>query len=414
MRHLLRWFMWMLPGIAFAQLDPMDEFAEEVREATAFQSEDGQVSLDMDFYFTMDNWGVSQPPPGIMQNSGNYLASPRLSVLGQNTFYDFGKLFVLGRLDRGFDPTQGSAQVRPDEYYFQADPADGLIRLTAGKFGTGLGQWSRRYFEWDNPMVNAPLTYEWITTVGDGNAWPTVSPSARRFLNRRNEELDRTTWVPVIWGPAYTTGFRLDGTVETFDYNFELRNNAPSSRPTEWNLWNHGFYANGLTYAGRLGWRPAMDWNLGLNASSGAYLVPGSPGVPAGKSWSDYNQTLAGMDVSWAHGPWQVWAEGWWSSFEVPGPVGTVSLWSYFIEPRWKFAPGWWLAGRWNQQVYGEIANPNGGYTPWGNDVWRIDACVGWSINRTTTLKLQYSYTGEAGPIQQGQHVGDFQMVFAF
>lgn len=423
------------------QMDPMDEFLDMSREATAFQSKDGQVNLDFDFYFSMDNWGMSQPPPPIIQNSNNYLASPRLSVLAQNDFYDIGKIVVLGRLDRGFDPTDGPAQVRPDEFYFVGDPLDGVFRVTVGKMGTGMGQWSRRYVEWENPMVNAPLAYEWLTTAtSDGassyssstttTAIPIRNPfgviigykylynysqqgGAGAFLNRRNVVSNRSTWIPIIWGPAYTTGARVDGTVEQFDYVFEIKNNAPSSSPADWNPWNH-FYATGLNYGGRLGWRPTMDWNLGVSASTGPYLNPDAQGMTGGNSWYDYNQNVIGMDASWARGPLQIWGEGWWSSFDIPGGVGTVSLWSYFLESKWKFAPNWWLSTRWNQQIYGEIANPNGGYTPWGNDVWRVDACLGYSINRMVTLKMQYSYTGESGSLQQGQHLGDVQVVFAF
>ena len=423
------------------QMDPMDEFLDMSREATAFQSKDGQVNLDFDFYFSMDNWGMSQPPPPIIQNSNNYLASPRLSVLAQNDFYDIGKIVVLGRLDRGFDPTDGPAQVRPDEFYFVGDPLDGVFRVTVGKMGTGMGQWSRRYVEWENPMVNAPLAYEWLTTAtSDGassyssstttTAIPIRNPfgviigykylynysqqgGAGAFLNRRNVVSNRSTWIPIIWGPAYTTGARVDGTVEQFDYVFEIKNNAPSSSPADWNPWNH-FYATGLNYGGRLGWRPTMDWNLGVSASTGPYLNPDAQGMTGGNSWYDYNQNVIGMDASWAQGPLQLWGEGWWSSFDIPGGVGTVSLWSYFLESKWKFATGWWLSTRWNQQIYGEIANPNGGYTPWGNDVWRVDACLGYSINRMVTLKMQYSYTGESGSLQQGQHLGDVQVVFAF
>jgi len=423
--------------LAGGQTDPMDDFQDTAREATAFQSKDGGVNLDFDFYFSMDNWGMSQPPPPIIQNSDNYLASPRLSVLAQNDFYDIGKIVVLGRLDRGFDPTDGSAQVRPDEFFFVGDPLDGAFRVTAGKMGTGMGQWSRRYVEWENPMVNAPLAYEWLTTATSNGAGaysssvtaiPIVNPfgviigykyiysnqgGAGAFLNRRNVVSNRSTWLPIIWGPAYTSGARVDGTVEQFDYVFEIKNHAPSSSPADWNPWNH-FYATGLNYAGRLGWRPTMEWNLGVSASTGPYLNPDAEGMTGGNSWYNYNQNVIGMDASWAQGPLQLWGEGWWSSFDIPGGVGTVSLWSYFLESKWKFATGWWLSTRWNQQIYGEIANPSGGYTPWGNDVWRVDACLGYSINRMVTLKMQYSYTGESGSLQQGQHLGDVQVVFAF
>jgi hypothetical protein len=393
--------------------DPLDDVADAVRDFTLFETPDGQVSLDFDLYLTMDNLFMSQPPPGIIVNPDTYLPSPRLSILGQLDVSDWMTLFALGRVDRGFDPTDGDAEVRPDEYYLQLDPAEGHLRFTAGKFGTSYGQWARRYFEWDNPMTNAPLAYEWVTTVGDGNDAPTVAPSRAAFLNRKNQVIPRNKWLTAIWGPSYTTGFRFDGTSAIFDYAFEVKNNALSSRPTEWDLWNHGFYGNALTYTGRFGVRPVTDWNVGVSGSSGAYLVPNAPGIPAG-SWTDYSQQAAGIDVSWAHGPVETWAEAHWVSFEVPGPVGAVGLWTWFVESKWKFMPGWWTAGRFNQQLYDDIADGFGGTTPWGNDVWRVDWCVGWHVDRTATIKFQYSYTDESGPVGQGRNLFDVQLVFAF
>ena len=112
--------------------DPLDDLADSVREATAFQTPDGDFSFDLDLYLTMDNFVMSQPPPGIIENSGTYLANPRLSMLGQVDLYDWITMFALGRADRGFDPTDESAQARPDEYYVQLDPFDGVFRFTAG------------------------------------------------------------------------------------------------------------------------------------------------------------------------------------------------------------------------------------------------------------------------------------------
>ncbi|MSR45421.1 MAG: hypothetical protein EXS15_08780, partial [Phycisphaerales bacterium] len=62
--------------------DVLDEITDEIRQGTFFQSDDGKTSLDFDFYTTVDNWVVSQPPPGIMKTYKNYLNSPRLSMLG--------------------------------------------------------------------------------------------------------------------------------------------------------------------------------------------------------------------------------------------------------------------------------------------------------------------------------------------
>ena len=49
--------------------DPLDDIADQFREMTRWQSEDGNVSFDVDVYLTMDNWVMSQPPPGIIERA---------------------------------------------------------------------------------------------------------------------------------------------------------------------------------------------------------------------------------------------------------------------------------------------------------------------------------------------------------
>ena len=162
--------------------DPIDDVTDSIRDATRFQTDDHAFSFDLDMYLTMDNLVMSQPPPGIISNPNSYLAAPRFSMLGQVDLWDWISMVALGRVDRGFDPTDGDAQARPDEYYAQFDPFGGVFRATVGKFGSSYGQWARRYLEWDNPMTTAPLAYEWITTVGDGTNAATVAPSKAAFL----------------------------------------------------------------------------------------------------------------------------------------------------------------------------------------------------------------------------------------
>lgn len=389
----------LLATPALAQ-DAIDQFTESLKEATSFSTPDGEISLDFDFFVTLDNWVVSQPPPPIMDTGQNYLISPRFSMLGAFNVSDWMTIFALGNVDRGFDPSDASAQIRPDEYFLRLNPFDGIAKFTVGKASTVYGQWVNRHFSWENPMVNAPLLYEWISSVNATNG---------RVANK-NAIANRSTWVATVWGPSYTTGLQFNGTIETFDYAFEIKNDALGSGTNQWDLWDHGIYGDALTYTGRLGWRPCTDWNLGVSASTGGYVVPGSFA-----NWEDYKQTVVGTDVSWAHGPFEVWGEAAWSQWDVrAGPfsqAGEVSLVTYFIESKWKFAPAWWLAGRWNQQLPGDKPNST---VQWDDNVWRIDGCVGWHVNRSITLKAQYSYTDESGPIKAGEHVFDLQLVIGF
>ncbi|NBX36752.1 MAG: hypothetical protein EBR10_05960 [Planctomycetes bacterium] len=396
---------WLVCAAACAG-DPLDDVVDQIRDMTSFQSEKGDVSLDFDFYATVDNWVISQPPPGIMVTGQNYLNSPRLSMLGTLQVQEWLSIFALGDVDRGFDPTDGSIQIRPDVYYAKISPFGGILQGKFGAIPTSYGQWVNRHFSWQNPLVNAPLAYEWFMGIRGDTAriTPKTAPA------------NRSTWLPIIWGPSYTSGGQFNGTLDRIDWAFEFKNDALSSAVPYWQLWENPLDGSALTYTGRLGWRPTTEWNIGASGSTGSYVVPNSF-----QGWQNYLQNNVGVDVSWAHGDLELWGEAHWSNFNVRSgplsPAGTVGVVSYFMETRWRFDAQWWLAGRWNQQVYGDAP---GSSESWDNDVWRIDACVGWRLDRTLTVKTQFSYTDESGPPptgqpnKQGQYVFDLQLVFAF
>lgn len=396
---------WLVCAAACAG-DPLDDVVDQIRDFTSFQNEKGDVSLDFDFYATVDNWVISQPPPGIMVTDQNYLNSPRLSMLGTLQVQEWLSIFALGDVDRGFDPTDGSIQIRPDVYYAKISPFGGILQGKFGAIPTSYGQWVNRHFSWQNPLVNAPLAYEWFMGIRGDTAriTPKTAPA------------NRSTWLPIIWGPSYTSGGQFNGTIDRIDWAFEFKNDALSSAVPFWQLWENPLDGSALTYTGRLGWRPTTEWNIGASGSTGSYVVPNSF-----QGWQNYLQNNVGVDVSWAHGDLELWGEAHWSSFDIRSSplaqAGTVGVVSYFMETRWRFDAQWWLAGRWNQQLYGDKPGSN---DSWDNDVWRIDACLGWRVDRTLTVKTQFSYTDESGPPptdepnKQGQYVFDLQLVFAF
>jgi hypothetical protein len=396
---------WQIPAVARAG-DPLDDVVDQIRDMTSFQTAKGDVSLDFDFYATVDNWVISQPPPGIMVTGQNYLNSPRLSMLGTLQVQEWLSIFALGDVDRGFDPTDGSIQIRPDVYYAKISPFGGILQGKFGAIPTSFGQWVNRHFSWQNPLVNAPLAYEWFMAIRGDTA--RITP--------KTQPANRSTWLPIIWGPSYTSGGQFNGTLDRIDWAFEFKNDALSSAVPYWQLWENPLDGSALTYTGRLGWRPTTEWNIGASGSTGSYVVPNSfPG------WQNYLQNTAGVDVSWAHGDLELWGEALWSSFDIRSSplsqAGTVGVVSYFMETRWRFDAQWWLAGRWNQQLYGDAPGTS---DSWDDDVWRIDACLGWRVDRTLTVKTQFSYTDESGPPptgqpnKQGQYVFDLQLVFAF
>ena len=407
--------------------DPMESFLERLRDFQSFGTEDGQISFNADVWLTLDYMVFSTPPPGFIQTTNGQIFAPTLSGLFTLDISKHLEFVFLGLVNRGFDPTETSVQSQPAEYYTQLTPFDTpVLNFKGGKFQTAFGQWTNRHFSTQNSLINAPMMYGQMTSVTDGNDGASIAPNTTSLVNRKNSASPPVTkWIPIVWGPSYASGFQLNGTVGTLqqlDWAFEMKNASLSSRPQEWDLWNRGF--NYPTFTARAGYRPDAAWNIGVSGSSGSYISQAaydrfSTTSKAGSSISESRQNVVGTDISYAHGPIELWSEFAWSQYEVPDAkagkaVGNIGAYSYFIESKWKFMPQFWLSGRWNQQMYSNVTPAGGSETPWYNNLWRADACLGFKINRFTQFKVQYSYTEEAGTIDPGQNLFAVELVIQF
>jgi len=413
--------------------DPMESFLERLRQFQSFGTEDGQISFNADLWLTLDYMVFSTPPPGFIQTSNGQIFAPTLSGLFTLDISKHLEFVFLGLVNRGFDPTETSVQSQPAEYYTQLTPFDTpVLNFKGGKFQTAFGQWTNRHFSTQNSLINAPMMYGQMTSVTDGNGGASIAPTTSNLVRRKTSAVPVppvTKWIPIVWGPSYASGFQLNGTVGTLqqlDWAFEMKNASLSSRPQEWDLWNRGF--NYPTFTGRAGFRPDAAWNLGVSGSSGSYISQAaydrfSTTSKPGSSIGESRQNVVGTDISYAHGPIELWSEFAWSQYEVPDAkdgkaVGNIGAYSYFIESKWKFMPQFWLSGRWNQQLYSNVTPATGpgagSETSWYNNLWRADACLGFKINRFTQFKVQYSYTEEAGTIDPGQNLFAVELVIQF
>jgi hypothetical protein len=394
----MRWaavLLLALAGTASAQ----DSWLDRVDQALTWRSADGVARAELSGLADLEGWYVDQRPPGLVFGDDESFVNPRLTL-----FLDawYGKQlygFVQARVDRGFDPREASgADARADEYLLRWSPfADNRLHLQVGKYATVVGNWVPRHHSWENPFINAPLPYEDVTTITDGAA-PASAPA---FLARRTIADKKDDWVPIVWGPSYATGAAVFGRVGRFDYAAEVKNAAPSSRPREWDISDRSF--SDPTASARLGFRPSTPWALGASFSSGPYLRHG-----VGDS---ARQTLLATDASFAWRRLEVWAELFANRFEVP--IGTrtedADALAYYLEARYRHGAHLFTGVRWNQQLYGDVAD-----TTWDRDAWRVDTVVGWRFDRHWQVKLQYGFTQQVGRLQQGQQLVAAQVTLRF
>jgi hypothetical protein len=395
------------------------EYLEDLDRTLSYSAFEGQIRLRLSGTLDLETYEIDHPAPALIYTKDDFLFNPRLTVYLDAHLTRAFYVFVQARFDRGFDPSDRGAQVRLDEYAVRIAPWEEkeFPRVQIGKFATVVGSWVRRHDSWDNPFIDAPLPYDNLLSLWDIEAPDTVETLLYwghvpfDGVTRFGGYTYKPNRIPLIWGPSYASGLSILGAIDQLDYAFEIKNASLSSRPETWDLTRNDF--DHPTFSGRVGFKPNIMWDLGVSGSVGPYLQPeASYTLSKGESIGDYNQILLGQDISFALHHFQLWAEVFEARFEVPN-VGDADLLSYYVEAKYKLTPQLYVAGRWNQQLYGDVPF-HGGSTRWGNDAWRVDAAIGYRFTAYLQLKLQASFMHYDEDVQEGERLIATQLTLKF
>jgi hypothetical protein len=384
------------------------DFLDALDEKLSYTSDEGNVRANLSFIGDVTLFAAEPPAQGLLFTNSDVFLAPRLSAfldvqLGQRLL-----LHAQMRADRGFDPgAESGGQVRMDEYFLQyrVFDAEGL-NLRAGKYPTVFGSWAPRSLVWDNPLITAPTPYDNLIPITSTSA----PASAASFAARRDMAANKSTWVPIIWGPSYGTGVAALGRISDFDYALEIKNVALSSPPETWDAIDNGSQGR-PTATLRLGLQPAPEWKVGTSFSNGRYMDEGAQAsLPAGTDVDDFKQTTWGLDAAYAHHEWQIWSELIHATFDVPR-VGKVDVLSGYIEAKYKISSQFWTALRLNQSWFGDSPVST---TSWGRNTSRLDVGLGYRASTRLEAKLQYSFSRQQGPDTEGDHLFAAQAVVRF
>lgn len=410
MKNSLISLLLLIAGFHSSPVQAQTDWLDRLDNALVLQSSNGWFRADLSGLADLELYYSDQPPPGLLLTDDDVFFNPRLSLFLDTQFGSHWYGLVQVRADRGFDPGGDvNGDVRFDEYLLRYTPFDdNRLNLQAGKFATIVGNWVSRHDSWVNPFITAPVPYENVIIIGDHAA----PPNRAAFLARRSKPDQKPSWLPVLWGPAYTAGAAIFGLTGGIEYALEVKNASISSRPYAWDPDIVGWDAP--TVSGRFGYRPNATWNFGVSFSHGAYMLPPAEAtLPRGTDRADFNQTTLAHDISYAWRHWQFWGEVFASRFEVPN-VGNADTLAYYLEAKYKLTPKLFAALRWNQQLFDKISNGAGGKERWDRDIWRIDTAAGYRFDRHLQLKLQYSFGQQNGAPEQGEHVVAAQFTVKF
>jgi hypothetical protein len=122
---------------------------------------------------------------------------------------------------------------------------------------------------------------------------------------------------------------------------------------------------------------------------------------------------MIGADAAYSWRHWQVWGEFFASRFEVPN-VENADCVAYYLEAKYKLTPEFFVAMRWNEQLFSKVDNGSGREIPWDRDIWRIDSALGYRFDRHLQAKLQYGLGRQSGRLQQGEQLVATQVTVRF
>lgn len=370
-----------------------DAFADALAENLRVSSPGGLVRAGLRGRADFSVYGEREAAADLRYSEDRLLFAPEFRLFGDAQIGDAVYGFVQIAADRGFDPGQVPMEARVDEFALRlSTPDTGGLRASVqvGRFATVFGGWSRRRLAWENPFATAPLAYENLVGLWDSKGAPTpAKPAAWAHIDPAGDSAaiiaDERNRIPVIWGPVYATGAAVILGDDTRELAFEVKNAGLSSNPSTWD--DNGDEAwETPALATRLGWRPAVGWDLGVSAAHGCYLAPEPVSVFPGHDRDDYRQTTLGADLAYEWRQLLLWAEIVAARFAVPG-AGDADTLSASLALRYKFDVRRAVALRLDWQGFRDISTP-AGEVPWGRDVWRVEAGPVFRLAAQAQLKL--------------------------
>lgn len=340
-------------------IETTDQIFEQLADALFWESRDGQFAVQVGGQFDAVAYTSNDPgnaPGFFFPEAGEHSAlNPRLEMTVDVFAGEYITAFAKARWDHGVHPGVaqfygGKSEFRVDEFYIKARLGDTGASLRAGQFTPQIGGFMTRQSTWDNSLISYPLVYENVTSITDYS----VPLSDASFANRANAKDVKLKWVPILWAPLYPRGASVDGSVGDFSYSLNFLNSNISSRGVAWNdnTWDDP------TWAGRIGYQPTPNWDLGLSFATGAYLrdpLTNRDQLPNDFDRGEYTQDTLGIDIRYAARKWQIWAEIWASRFEIPGFSEAPEVYSYLIEGRHEVSRKTWVSLRWNQEFYNRL-----------------------------------------------------------
>lgn len=289
--------------------------------------------------------------------------------------------------------------------------------VQAGRIPPAFGAFSRRPYPADNFLVGYPLAYQYLTSLRPdalpANADELLLMRGRGWLsNFTLGDVTPHSGLPLVNGLVWDTGVQVHAGTDTLEGAVAVTTGTlghPLVRD------NNG----GKQFSGRVSLQPLPGLVFGISGARGPYASR-EAAASAGLARSDRSITQSAWeaDVEYSRGHYLLRAEAVFSAFrlplvDAPAIVKPLRAIAVSAEGRYRLRPGLYAAARWDHLGFNVISGSARRQT-WEAPVTRVEAGIGYSVQRNVLLKTVVQYNDRDGGFVPTVTIGAAQLVYWF
>lgn len=278
------------------------------------------------------------------------------------------------------------------------DNPDNNYTISAGRFVSPFGFYSKRQLATDRVFVATLLGYDYFINISDQRGfWPQAGNSG----TYTQTDVGLTT----AYFGGYATGAKTFWEIEPNKWTLEvaITNGTPATQLDYSNLAN-------IAGIARLTYKPAIYWEQGLSLSYGNFmeLDQVNQGVRQDNPLEQYRQFIAGIDFKFGYSYFEVVGEVIYSNWSVPSfnngffrfdegnqlAEYNLSNAAANIDIKYEIPrlTGSYVAVRAERLQFFEANDPQSDNSiKWDDDVTRLTGVAGYKISRNIIGKVSYS-----------------------
>jgi class 3 adenylate cyclase len=355
-----------------------------------YRSPSGSVELQLSGRLDLETYLPGDEPSWIVPSTDPFFAA-RARTFADLFVGDRLRATVELRVDRGEEPAAGDYEARIDQAYASARPFAGAdLLVQVGKFASPFGGYAARHHTTRDPFVRPPLAYDWRTTIPTRQA---PADLAEMVALRSPVNRTRARGAPIVWGVPYQWGAQVLANLAGFSLRGATVTSAPAGAPRTWEL--DADAGLGSAWVVGIARQLGASLQVDLSWSRGPYLTEDVSGIPAGRAFDDYRQTILGVEAIYARGPFVLRGELFDDTWEVPNLDRDLGDLSWYVEGQWDVRAGLFAAARYGSTSFESV--PGSGDEGWDWDVRRIELAAGYRVARNLGIQAEVAFNRTPG-----------------